>query len=366
MKVAFLSNVFLPKWVGGTEVATANIAKEFTARGHEVHIITVLDEGLPRESVENGVRIHRLRWLNLKFVGFTVFCLEVLYTLRRIDPQIVHAQSVLVGLYGVLAKWILNKPFVVWGQGYDFQSTKRRSAIVLKHADAVIALSGDMKRELQHLWPRNVFIIPNGIRLQAFEKISRAAARRDLDIGEMVKIVLFVGRLDPIKGLKYLIEAMPAIKEVEPEVRLLLVGDGPERRELERLANKLGLSECVIFVGRVSEDRVPTYMVASDVFVLPSLSEGFGIVNLEAMAAGLPIVATSVGGVPSLVAEGINGFLVDPGNAAQIASRVSLLLGDPRLRHFMSTNNQEKVQRYTWDKVADDLERVYLSCVRAT
>jgi glycosyltransferase involved in cell wall biosynthesis len=366
MKVAFLSNMFLPKWIGGTEVATAHIAEELAARGHEVHIITMLDDGLPRESVENGACVHRLRWLNLKFVGFLFFCLEVLHTLRRIDPQIVHAQEVSAGLYGVLAKLVLNKPCVVWSQGYTFQSTKRRSAIVLKHADAVIALSDDMKHKLQRLWERNVYVIPNGIRLQAFEKISRADARRDLNIGEAAKIVLFVGRLEPIKGVKHLIEAMPAIKEVEPEARLLLVGDGSERTDLERLVDKLGLSECVIFAGRVSEDDVPTYTVASDVFVLPSISEGFGIVNLEAMAAGLPIVASNIGGIPSLVEAGVNGFLVDPGNAAQIASRVSLLLSDPELRQLMSANNQEKVQCYTVDKVTDDLERIYLSCIRAT
>src|SRR5665647_3520375 len=87
MKVAFLSNVFLPKWIGGTEVATANIAKEFTARGHEVHIITVLDEGLPRESVENGVRIHRLRWLTLKFGGSIGVCLEEQFTRHRTGPE---------------------------------------------------------------------------------------------------------------------------------------------------------------------------------------------------------------------------------------------------------------------------------------
>jgi len=144
-----------------------------------------------------------------------------------------------------------------------------------------------------------------------------------------------------------------------------VVGDGSERSELERLANNLGLSQNITFVGRVSEDGVPPYMAAADVFVLPSLSEGFGIVNLEAMAAGLPIVATNIGGIPSLIEDGVNGFLVDPGNAVQIASRVSLLLSDARLRHLMSANNKKKVKQYTVDNVADDLERVYLSCVHA-
>ena len=156
---------------------------------------------------------------------------------------------------------------------------------------------------------------------------------------------------------------MQRIRHAEANAKLVLVGYGSDEEDLRLSVKELGLSDCVRFVGAVQNDVIPVYMAASDVLVLPSLSEGFPMVSLEAMAASLPIVATSVGGIPSIVEDGINGFLVKPRDAAQIADKVSSILCDPELSHFISTNNKNKAQRYTWESVAHDLEAVYLKCV---
>jgi glycosyltransferase involved in cell wall biosynthesis len=363
MRIAIVINQFLPKWMGGTEVATLNMARCLAALGHDVHIITSRDEGMPPESDDGGIHLHRVYRPGLKSIGAGVFYLAVLRALSSVNPQIIHVQDFLLSPCGFFAKRILKRPYVVWGRGYDFRDLTRRTAAVLKDADAVIALTDDMRSELQKICPREIRVISNGIDAERFERVSREDARRQLGIEPVQKIVLYVGRFYPIKGVKYLITAMQRILHEEANAQLMLVGYGSDEGNLRLFVEELGLSDCVRFVGAVQNDVIPLYMVASDVFVLPSLSEGFPMVSLEAMAASLPIVATNVGGISSIVEEGINGFVVKPRDAAQIADKVSSILCDPELSHFISTNNKSKAQRYTWDSVVHDLEGVYLKCV---
>ncbi len=249
----------------------------------------------------------------------------------------------------------------MWSRTHGFLNFKLLTAITLKDADAVIAQTNYMEKELQPDRPRNILVIPNEIKTERFEEIAYDGARRELEIDEDQKIILFVGRLHQVKGLEYLIEAISYVNQTEPNARLILAGDGPEKEKLERVASDLGLSNRVSFSGWVANEHIPTYMVASDVFVLPSLSEGFPNVLLEAMAAGLPIVATNVSGIPSIVDNGINGFVVEPRNPAQIAARIVSILSDRELVLRISGNNRKKAQRYSWDHVITDLEGVYLS-----
>jgi len=368
MKVAILIHHFLPEWIGGMELATFNIAEELVVRGHNVHVITSRNKGLLSEVVESGIHIHRIRWPNLKFIGSLIFSLKTALTLSRVNPQIIQSQSISMGSTGLISKWVLNRPYIVWGRGSEVylphQFKKLTTRIVLGNADAVIALTDDMKQEIQRLWPGEISVIPNGINLKKFERISRESARRELEIEQGDKVVLFVGTLRQIKGADYLVTAMQYILRAEPRSRLILVGDGAERQKLEHLVSDLHLSARVSFVGKIQNEQIPTFMIASDVFVLPSLSEGLPVVVLEALAAALPIVATSVGGVPSIVADGINGFLIKSRDVGQIADKVLLLLSDPELRHRMSENNKKEAQQYTWNNVVDELEKIYWTCLK--
>jgi glycosyltransferase involved in cell wall biosynthesis len=182
-----------------------------------------------------------------------------------------------------------------------------------------------------------------------------------LKIEEDEKIIIFVGTLRPVKGIKYLIKAMKIIRQKNEDARLMLIGDGEERAYLENLVKELNLKNYVKFIEKVQNENVPEYMVTSDVFVLPSLSESFGIVNLEAMASGLPIVTTKVGGLPEVVKDGENGFLVEPKNPEQIAEKALLILEDDELRERISRNNKEEVREYSWESVVERLEEIYQS-----
>lgn len=367
MRIAILVQAFPPRHLAGMEIATYNIAKHLVRRGHEVHVITSLDEGLSRESMEDGFYVHRITLPKVRFLRIILFWIKVLMALKKIKPDIVHAQSIGVGTSGFLVKSFLKKPYVVWGRGSDVYRSwmfkKPISKLVLKNADAVIALTEDMKKEIEMICNKNVFVIPNGIDIKRFKNLSKENIRKRLKITNDEKIIIFVGRLEDIKGVKYLIEAMKSIKQKDKNIKLMLVGDGEDRGKLERLVKELDLEENVIFIGKVPNEKVPEYMVVSDVFVLPSLSESFGIVNLEAMASGLPIVATKVGGLPEIIKDGENGFLVEPKNTKEITEKVLLLLEDIELNKRIAEKNKEEVKKYSWGNVAEKLEEVYFEVV---
>jgi glycosyltransferase involved in cell wall biosynthesis len=358
MKIVILVHQFPPKWLAGTELATYYLAENLAQRGHEIHVITSLDRGLPEESFEKGFHIHRLPRIGIRFVAGLIFWAEIVRKIKKINPDIIHVQSINIAIPVWISKKILKIPFVVMGQGSDIYLpvwfTKLTSKTLMKNADSVIALTNDMKRVMQDIYDRDIVVVPNGIDLN--EYIVRLPIQR---IERSEKRILFVGRLHPIKGVRYLLQAMLLIHKDMPKARLILVGDGEERDYLENLTDHLGLRECVDFVGKVPHGRIPDFMRQSDLFVLPSLSESFGIVNLEAMACRLPIVATNVAGIPDLIENGVNGYLVPPENFQEMANKIMLILKDPLLAYKLSENNFKKSQAYSWEKITEKLESIY-------
>ena len=365
MKIAIIIPWFPPKWLAGTELATCNIARHLAKRGHDIHVITSLDKGLPEESIEEGFHIHRISSPEVRLLGFILFRLKIFFLLKRLNPDIVHAQGSGLGISGLLARKILKKPYVIWWRAGGIQTRwlhdKVRYRLMLKNADAVIALTEDMKREIRKVCNRNVFVIPNAIELSEFAGLSREKARRELQIDIDDRIMLFVGGLRSVKGVEFLIQAMSIVGRHYSKVKLLIVGDGKERQSLESLTRKLDLERLVNFIGGTSHKNILGYMAASDVFVLPSLSEGFPNVLLEAMAVGLPIVATNVRGIPEIIKDGENGFLVDPKDAEGIAEKVLQFLANDDLRQRISRNNKERVKGYSWESAIEKLEEVYFS-----
>jgi glycosyltransferase involved in cell wall biosynthesis len=363
MKIAILVPLFPPRWIAGTEIATYNIATYLAKRGHEVHVITSFDEGLPKESSEQGFYVHRIGWRKVRFLGIISFWLKMTLIVRNIKPETIHCQDLGMGIPGYLASKLLKRPYSVWGQGSDVYLpsflSRLLSKFVLRNADVAIALTEDMKKKMQNICDREILVIPNGIDLKNFQDLPpKHSIRKSLGIGINDEVILFVGRFRPEKGLKYLIYAMQIIKQKNVSARLMLVGEGPEENNLRQLVHQLNLNS-VTFVGQIANEKVPQFMMAADIFMLPSLSEGLPNVVLEAMASGLPIVASKVGGLPEIIIEGINGFLVEPKNAEQIAEKVILLQSNDELRENISKNNKEKVRGYSLNTVIENLEGAY-------
>ena len=167
----------------------------------------------------------------------------------------------------------------------------------------------------------------------------QAEATTDLSAPHLV----FVGRLAGVKGVPVLLDALSQIKADMPDLRVTLIGDGPERADLEIRAQDLGLGAVVTFAGYKSQDEVAETLASADALVLPSFAEGVPVTLMEAMASGLPVLATRVGGISELVEDGISGYLVPPGNVEALAARLRDLLGDPELRTRMGAAGRAKV-----------------------
>src|SRR5918999_1048865 len=197
-----------------------------------------------------------------------------------------------------------------------------------------------------------IHVIPPGVNPSLFE-----GPFEDPFSGVGRPRVLFVGRLAPQKGVGTLVEAAGLLEH--PSAQVLLVGDGPERKALERETERLGVGDRLRFEGFVTHDRLPAAMANADVLVLPSLYEELGTVLLEAMQAALPIVASKTGGIPDVIENGVNGMLVPPGDPEALARAIDCLLADRKLACRLSEGAQERAKDYDWEVLAERVLRVY-------
>src|SRR5215216_195041 len=197
-----------------------------------------------------------------------------------------------------------------------------------------------------------IHLIPPGVNPSLFE-----GPFEDPFAGIRRPRVLFVGRLAPQKGVSTLVEAAGLLED--PSVRVLLVGDGPEQSKLEREAKRIGVADRLHFVGFLAHERLPAVLAHADLLVLPSLYEELGTVLLQAIQAGLPVVASKTGGIPDVIEDGVNGMLVPPGEPEALARAIDLLLADRDLARRLSEGAQQRAKDYDWEVLAERILRVY-------
>jgi D-inositol-3-phosphate glycosyltransferase len=237
--------------------------------------------------------------------------------------------------------------------------TERR---VVATADAVVAASEHERGllvDLYHAHPERIEVIPCGVDPVRFHPLERTACRRELGLGAE-PVVLFVGRLEPLKGAELLIDALARLDGAT----LVVVGGDTRsagyQAELQRRAARRGVAARVRFEGAVPQERLPLYYNAADVCAVPSFYESFGLVALEAMACGIPVVAARVGGLSATVRDGENGYLVPWRDPAVFAERIGALLRDPSLRGRMGRAARVTAERFTWAGVSQRLEDLYV------
>jgi glycosyltransferase involved in cell wall biosynthesis len=237
-------------------------------------------------------------------------------------------------------------------------------------AARVIAVSGWMKSEvLTRLKTpeEKVDQIPNAVEPLKFEgQVDAKAARARWNVSEGQKMITAVGRLTPQKGFDDLIRAYPAVRRAVPESRLVIVGDGHMRAELESIAEQEHVRDGTTFAGFISDGELVAALRCSDVVVVPSRSEPFGIIALEAMAAGAPLVVTRVGGLAEIVEDLVDGIEVEPNNPSAIAAATIRILSDGELAARLAARGEEKAKSYSWESVAKRTLGVYQDAVRGT
>jgi phosphatidylinositol alpha-mannosyltransferase len=226
---------------------------------------------------------------------------------------------------------------------------------LMRRVGARVAVSEAARRTVARHFPGHYEIVPNGIDVARFERVAR---RSPIDPGRGRGQVLYVGRLEPRKGVDRLVRAMAGVQRDLPSAHLVVVGDGPDRPELESLQRNLGIH--ATFVGRVSNEDLPAVYQAADLVCSPALGgESFGIVLLEALAAGRPVVATRIAGYEELVGGTECVRLVAAGDADALAGEIVALLRNPDVVRAMAARGTALVRRFDWMVVARRLERLY-------
>ncbi|MEH2315879.1 MAG: glycosyltransferase family 1 protein [Nostoc sp.] len=241
---------------------------------------------------------------------------------------------------------------------------------VLEIAERIVATSPQEKQHMRSLVSTqgNIDIIPCGTDIQRFGSIPREAARAELGIEKETKVVLYVGRFDPRKGIETLVRAVNESGLRESNNFQLIIGggstpgnsDGIERDRIEQIVNELGMSDFTIFAGRLSQDILPTYYASADVCVVPSHYEPFGLVAIEAMASGTPVVVSDVGGLQFTVVHEETGLLAAPQDVDAFASAIDRILLNPEWRDELGKAGRKRVEsKFSWDGVATQLSELY-------
>lgn len=407
MRVAVLAHSF-PRFPGDTHGPfVQRLSEELAARGHTVHALVPFDPEL-RGHPDSPLTLHSFRYVvpdrwhrlgysrtlkrdvGLRWAAYLQSPLYFLFAERAL-ARLVRRE----GIDLVHAHWLLPNGFVAWRvarrtgvpyavtlHGSDvFMAERNRlfgvmAARALAGAAHVTSCSADLRDRLLALGggehADKVLLVANGTDLQpaAAAAPPAAALRRRLGVGAGARLVVAVGRLVYKKGFRYLLEAAPEILGEHPEAVLVIGGGGDLAAELRRRAAELGVADRVLFTGGLSHPEVLELIAAAEVFVMPSVRDprgnvdGLPIVVLEAMAAGRPVVATDVAGMPLAVADGDTGLLVPPADPAALAAAVGGLLADPeRARRLGDAARRRVEEELNWSAVAAVHDRLYRRAV---
>lgn len=363
--------------VYGKSMAASNLCLSLAHKGHCVQVFTPSEDR--KDYIDNykGVVVYRCG----SVLGYRSERVShgILYKPLNCDMDVVHTHSgisisLIAGFRCAMKKKI---PLIITWHGDSIRGHGRYSGVVagvsayfykkyladkiLSRADAIISPSEHYIDESRFLgeYRDKIVVIPNGINLEEFDiPYSKEECKYKLEL-DGKNVVLFVGSLYPLKGPHVLLKAIPKIVKRNNNTTFVFVGGG-DIDEYKKLSEELGVEKYVRFTGYVGMNLKPLYFRAADVFCLPSVAhEIFGIVNLEAMVCGVPIVASKIGGVPDVVKDGENGLLVPPRNPEALADAIMYLLENEYVREKMGSNGQKKAKNYSWDGIAARVEMVY-------
>jgi glycogen(starch) synthase len=396
MRVLMLSWEYPPVVVGGLGRHVHALATSLVAAGHEVTVVTQHADGAAMEEYAEGVRVVRaapdpptfpqatpslLAWAMAFNHTLTRAALRAAESAGPAGYDLIHAHDWLVTHTAVTLKEHLDLPLVATihateagrHQGWLPEETNRCIHTVewwLGHeACRVLVCSRYMQHEvcqLLELPPSKVEVIPNGVDNQVWQATRPAVAAARTRFAAGGPLVGYAGRLVYEKGVQHLVGAMPRLREQHPGLRVVIAGDGPFRPELEQEADRLGLRDAVAFPGFLTVGELPAVLGATDATVVPSMYEPFGMVALEAAAAGAPLAVAATGGLTEIVEPGVTGVMFPHSNPDALAEAVGTLLTDRRFAHQLAGRARNMVsQRYGWPAVAARTAESYAAARRA-
>jgi glycosyltransferase involved in cell wall biosynthesis len=381
------------------------IAKGVAARGHEVHLVAPWHPDIRREPVEAGVHFHFFHYApvpslhvfgyasglradtSLRLAAWAIApaalvagCLAARRVAAACHATVLHAHWVIPG-GAIAALAARRRPLVVSLHGSDVFVAERYALLggvaraVFRRAAWVTAPSDDLRARAIALGadPARAETVPYGVDTARFSPSAavRIEVRQELGIGD-APLVVSAGRLVSKKGFEYLIDAMAALARTRPTVRTVIAGDGDLRDALTARAAERGL-EAPVLAGNTSQDGIARLLAAADVAAVPSVRDDAGNVDglpnfaLEALSSGTPVVATTAGGLPQVITDGVDGRLVAPRDAGALSAAVNDLLSDPERARTMGSAARARVAAdFGWDRVAARFEAAYDRAVRGS
>ena len=337
--------------IGGSGVVATELGKALAERGHEIHFITY-NTPVRLGSFKPGIFYHEVRVSDYPLFDYPpyelVLASKMVEVVKDHDIDLIHVHyaiphaSAAITAKKILAEESITLPIVTTLHGTDITllgkdiSFEPVISYAINKSDAVTAVSEDLKKETNKLFGVNKeievvpnFFCPKHLSVEADEKFKLNIAP------EGQPILTHISNFRPVKRVLDVVRVLNKVLETV-DCRLLLVGDGPDRAACEKLSRKLGIEDKVVFLGKVKNPIEP--LMISDVFVLPSEAESFGLAALEAMAAGVPVVATKTGGLPELVEDGVSGFLCEVGDVDSMAeSALKILTSEEEFRDIRSS-----------------------------
>lgn len=368
-KILILTTAYKP-FIGGSEIAIEEIIKRLPNIFFDI-VTPKLKKGLPSTECAKNYCVHRVGhgWILDKiFFPFSGF-IKARKLAKNNHYDFFH---VFQASYAGGAAWLLKffdhkTPLILTlqeGKNLERQNwfIKCSRILIIRKASRVTAISEYLKKYVLKIKKdAEINLIPNGVDVDNFQRdfsrgeLSELKNRLGIEPGE--KTVITVSRLAPKNGINDLITAMAILNDKfrEQSVKLVLIGDGEQKEDLTKLSGDLGIKHRVIFVGHVGHWDLPKYLKISDIFARPSLSEGMGNAFLEAMAAGVPIIGTPVGGIPDFLKNGETGLFCRVGNPEDMAEIINIMFRNEGLRIHLIRNAQALVmEKYDWNKIAKD------------
>ena len=402
MKVCMLTTSF-PRFKGDSAgIFVYHLAAVLAQKGIEVNVIAPGDRGadyfeywdnihiyrfpyfLPRKYQQLGYRdgllnnLRNSRWALAQTPSFILAeFLYLLYILKKKRIDLIHAHwSLPQGLLGIMAKYTLKVPCVTTLHGSDIFGLRRPifkslNKLAIAHSDVCTANSRASVAMASKISGReNSRLIPMGVNPIQFQKTAEVVdLRKKLQLtGE---VILSVGRLIDLKGTDYLIKAVNGVLLEFPRAKAIIIGSGPRKNHLLKLTRDLQLENKIVFLDKVPHAELVKYYSLADVFVLPSIinefgeTEGFGVVLLEAMACGLAVIGSNVGGIPDIIKDGETGLLVRPKDPQDLSNQITRLLSDANLREKLVLNAQRLItDKFSWESIADRFMKIYRDALR--
>ena len=374
MNICMVLEFFVPHYNGGGEHRYHEIAKRLVSRGHNVDLLTMKVPGVPEYENVDGINVHHIGPTietapNRSMLDFLRYFISVSHWLLKHQYDIVDAQAYSPLLSSSIMSRITKKPLI--GTIHDTSSSSKDQWIQSSHTasrmekflvnlkfDRIITVSHATKNSLINDFGvngDNIEIIYNGVDIHKYDSVKADNAVQNQ--------IIFVGRLAPHKHVDHLITILDNLRKDMPSVKLLIVGKGEEKENIVQMVSDYNLSEHVTFKQDLSDEDLIKEIKKSEILVLPSTREGFGMVLAEANCCYKPVIAYASGGTVEVIENGYNGFLVESENVNEFQEKIVELLENKELQKQLGFNGRKKVENdFDWEKIVDEYLEI-VNCV---